>query len=62
MEGEREPWGGTRCPLEAKNKKKKSKIIPKKSYKILDKRKILWYNIPVNWTSYKADLSAAQEG
>ena len=24
--------------------KKKSKIIPKKSYKILDKRKILWYN------------------
>lgn len=25
-------------------KKKKSKIIPKKSYKILDKRKILWYN------------------
>lgn len=23
---------------------KKIKIIPKKSYKILDKRKILWYN------------------
>ena len=41
---------------------KKIKIIPKKSYKILDKRKILWYNIPVKWKSYKADLSAAQEG
>lgn len=24
--------------------RKKSEIIPKKSYKILDKRKILWYN------------------
>ena len=44
LEGEREPWGGTRCPLEAENKKKKLEIIPKKSYKILDKRKILWYN------------------
>ena len=36
LEGEREPWGGTRCPLKANNKK--LEIIPKKSYKIVDKR------------------------
>ena len=38
-------WGGRakRFPV-TENKNKKLKIIPKKSYKILDKRKILWYN------------------